>query len=92
MVDLGLQPDAFWALWPRRFALYCERYQARERRADRRAGEVVAMLYNINRDQDKDPTGARWDDFFPQVEPEQSDEQMLDAMMTWARVTAPRES
>lgn len=50
------------------------------------------MLYNVNRDTEKDPTGARWDDFFPQAVREQSDDQMFDAMMMWARATAPRES
>jgi hypothetical protein len=56
------------------------------RREDQRAGEVVAMLYNINRDGKKDPKGMTWLDVFPEnaAPKPQTEEQMLDAMMLWA--------
>lgn len=71
-----------------------DRHFEHERRQDRRAGEIVAMLYNAHRDQKKDVKGATWLDFFPEDKEEtvQTDEQMLEAMKMWARVTAPRES
>jgi hypothetical protein len=58
-------------------------------RADYRAGQLMALVYNVHRDRDKDPKGATWQDFFPQDEPEeQTDEQMLEAMMLWAHTTS----
>lgn len=84
-----------WDLTLRQFSALCAQHRESVRRADRRAGEILALLYNVNRDQQKDPKGATWTDFFPEWDEsaaEQSDEQMLDAMMIWARATAPRES
>lgn len=47
------------------------------------------MLYNINRDSDKDPNGLEWWDFYTEwkEETEQSEEQMLEHMKLWASTT-----
>lgn len=49
------------------------------------------MLYNVNRDRDKDPSGTVWTDFFPewkeQEEP-QSEDKMFAAMLLWSKATA----
>lgn len=57
---------------------------------DRRAGEIVAMLYNINRDVKKDPKGKTWLDIFPDPEApkvaprEQTGAEILESMRMWA--------
>lgn len=91
---MGLADAALWGLTLRQFALLCDRHRMQERRADRRAGELLAMLYNINRDRTKDPSGADWLDFFPEWDEAavQSDEQMYEAMLLWTRATAIAES
>jgi alpha-ketoglutarate-dependent taurine dioxygenase len=69
----------------RQFDGLAKRYQAKQRREDRRAGEVVAILHNIHRDAKTD--AITWLDVFPEHQepkPEQTDEQMLEAMMMWA--------
>lgn len=79
-----------WDLTLRQFVALTERRSEERCAADRRAGQIVAMLYNINRDQKKDPAGATWLDFYPEWnEPTgpQTEEQMLDAMMMWVRAT-----
>ncbi len=63
--DLGLDGAAVWQLTLRQLDALAERHWAAERAADRRAGEIVAMLYNANRDSKKDPKGATWLDFYP---------------------------
>ncbi len=65
-----------------------ERYKEGLARADRRAGEVVAMLYNVNRDGQKDPKGSDWLDFFPEHRPKewQGQDAMFDALMMWTKV------
>lgn len=67
-----------------------ERHREHERRADRRAGEVAALMANINRDTKKRREPFTWLDIFPEYkEPEkpQTDEQMLAAMQMWALVS-----
>lgn len=81
-----------WDLTLRQFVALRERWEAEQRAADHRAGQIAVMLYNVHRDRAKDPRGATWMDFFPQWKEDrggpQTDEQMFDAMMIWARVTA----
>lgn len=67
-----------------------ERYRAREKRADRRAGGVIAAMYNINtREKETDPV-QDWTDFFsewkePTEEPEeQTEEEMFEIMKLFA--------
>lgn len=89
--DLGLDSATVWTLTPRQFGFLSERHAMAVRMADRRAGEVVAMLYNANRDTKKDPEGATWLSFFPEHRAEpvaQTDEEMLAAMTLWAKATA----
>lgn len=46
------------------------------------------MLYNINRDSKLDPNGLDWQDFFTEwkeAPEEQTEEQMLEAMMLFAK-------
>lgn len=65
--------------------MLAERNNLMVKRADRRAGEVVAILYNLNRDTDKDPQGIQWQDVFPEWKEEkvQSDEEIFEAMQLW---------
>lgn len=62
-----------------------DRWKDQNARGDRRAGEVVAMLYNINRPA-SDKVGKDWRFWFPQGEAqeEQSDEEMFRAMKMFA--------
>lgn len=81
----------FWGLTLRQFTLIAERHKEHERRKDQRAGDVLAMLYNINRDAKKDPDGKTWLDFYPEHKPPkkpQTEEQMLEAMKMWAAATS----
>lgn len=75
---------------PRQFGLLVKRYQRHREEADRRSGEIVAMLYNANRDSEKDPNGLEWRDFFPEWKPEpqeQTEEEMFQTMMLLAKST-----
>lgn len=61
-----------------------ERFRERNKREDRRSGEIVALLFNVNRDSEKSPQGINWMDVFPEwkePEPEQTEEEMLKTMM-----------
>ena len=72
---------------PRQFSYLVERFREENKREDRRAGEVVSILYNINRDTEKDPKGLDWTAVFPEwkeeqrEQEEQTDEQMYATMM-----------
>lgn len=73
---------------PRQFNYLAERHQERVKREDRRAGEIVAMLYNANRDSEKDPSGLDWRDFFPEWKEkstEQTEEEMFKAMLMFTK-------
>lgn len=75
---------------PRQFSLLTDRYREQVKREDRRAGEIVAMLYNANRDSEKDPSGIGWMDVFGEWKEqptEQSEDQMFEAMMLWTKRT-----
>ena len=66
------------------FGKMVERFRERNKREDRRAGEIVALLFNTNRDTEKMPEGLTWQDVFPEwkeEQEEQTDEQMLATMM-----------
>jgi hypothetical protein len=67
---MGLRDDRFWALTPRLFRLLQDRWYEHERRQDRRAGEMVAAIYNVNRDPKKSDI-FKWDEFFPGRSPRQ---------------------
>ena len=69
----------------RLFLKLAERHRERTRREDRRAGEIIAILYNINRDSQKDPKGLDWQDVFPEWKEEepQSEDEMFEAMQLW---------
>jgi hypothetical protein len=67
------------------------------KREDRRAGEVVAIVYNANRDTDKDPNGIDWRDVFPEwkeqpkEEPEeQTEDEMFEMMQRLVKLTEGR--
>lgn len=62
----------------------------RVKRADRRAGEIFAILYNINRDHKEDPDGMEWQDLFPEwkeAKEPQSEDEMFNAMQMWVTTT-----
>lgn len=67
-----------------------ERYREREKRADRRAGGVMAALYNLQtRAQETDPI-LDWDDFFTEWKgppKEQTEEEMYEKMLQFAAMT-----
>ncbi len=87
--DLRMPGEAVWDLTMRQFVLLTDRWKDEQRRKDRRSGEVVAMLYNVNRDSKKDPDGKSWMDIYPEhaaaAKREQTEDEMLDAMMMWAK-------
>lgn len=75
---------------PRQFDFMWERFRDQQKRADRRAGGVIAMLYNINRDSKLDPNGLDWMDFFTEwKEPSrpQTEDEMFQAMIMWTQST-----
>lgn len=75
---------------PRLFSHLVERHNEKVKREDRRAGEIVAILYNANRNVEKDPAGIEWQDVFTEwkePEREQSEEEMLANMRLWAEAT-----
>lgn len=85
--------ETFWQLTPRLVVNLIRRWRDAQRAADRRAGEVAAMIYNAHRDAKKDPKGRTWIDVFPQwkeKKPVQSEDQMFAAMMMWAQATKGR--
>lgn len=45
------------------------------------------MLYNINRDGERDPKGAEWWDFFTEWKPIQTEMDMYEAMLAWTQPT-----
>lgn len=68
---------------PRRFSYLVKRFEERQKREDHRAGEIIAMIYNANRDTEVDRKGLNWDAWFPQwkEEPgEQTDDEMFEMM------------
>lgn len=86
---MGLRDDQFWALTPRLFRLLQDRWYEHERRQDRRAGEMVAAIYNVNRDPKKSDI-FKWDEFFPGrsvAKRQQSEQEMFDNMMAWVAKT-----
>ena len=74
---------------PRLFSFMLERWRDQVKREDRRGGEIVAMLYNINRDTEKDPRGIDWQDVYTEwkEEHEQTEEEMLQVMQMFAAST-----
>lgn len=89
-MDLGLSDEFFWSLTLDLFVRLVEAGREREKRADRRSGEIVAMLANVNRDAKKQPEPWTWLDIYPEWKParrEQTEEGMLAAMMMWSRIT-----
>lgn len=69
--------------------LLADRHKERVKREDRRAGEVVAILYNINRDSEKDPRGMDWQDVFAEWKEErfEDEDEMFAAMKLFAQST-----
>ena len=72
------------------FSLLVERYQTHEKREDRRAGGVIAALYNLNtRTSETDPIHD-WQDFFTEwkldqsEQPAQTEEEMFEVMKLFA--------
>ena len=67
-----------------------ERHNQKVKREDRRAGEIIAILFNINRDAEKMPNGIDWQDVFPEWKeerPEQTEEEMFLVMAGFAKST-----
>lgn len=74
----------------RQFDLLAERRTLELKRADRRAGGIMAALYNIHtRASVTDPI-QDWQNFFPEWKeplPPQTEDEMLEAMMLWTKST-----
>jgi hypothetical protein len=90
-VDLGLSDAEAWALTPRLLFRLLERRGELERlntiRADRRAGEVTALIANVHRDTKKQRDPFSWLDFFPEHRPKpkaQTADEMAVAMRRWS--------
>lgn len=75
--QMGLSSDAFWSMSYVEFALAYKGYSARERAADRRAGEIAATICNASPYWKNPPAGGfQAEDFFPSLqkpEPQQHD-------------------
>jgi hypothetical protein len=73
----------------RQFFSLGERDKTRRRREDRRAGEIIAMFYNANRDTVADPEGMEWQDVFSEWKEvaEKGEGEMLEVMQLLARST-----
>jgi hypothetical protein len=74
----------------KQFVMRAERHRESVKRADRRAGGVIAMLYNLNRDPEKDRDGIDWQDVFTEWKeklPEQTEDELYEAMLLWAKST-----
>lgn len=73
--DLGLTDERFWHLTPKLFSSLLKRHREAQRMANRRAGEVAAAIYSVNRDVRRNPKGFTWLDIFPEdrIEPERPD-------------------
>lgn len=88
--DLRLTNDAFWGLTLRQFVLLGERHRDQEKRADRRAGGIIAALYNIHtRTSETDPV-KDWQDYFTEWKEEsadQTEEQMFETMLLLTKST-----
>lgn len=70
--------------------MLAEWHRDQVKREDRRAGEIVAILFNLNRDVAKDPNGIDWTDVFPEWKESaapMTDEQMFENMMLHAKRT-----
>lgn len=72
------------------FSLLVERSRDQMKRADRRAGGIMAALYNLNaRASETDPIHDWWD-FFSEWKPpmkEQTEEEMLATMLLFTKQT-----
>jgi hypothetical protein len=72
------------------FSLLVERRQRQTKQEDRRAGGIIAALYNLNsRTSETDPI-RDWQDFFTEwKEPEadQTEEEMLEMMLAFTKQT-----
>ncbi len=80
---MGLPDAAFWELTLRHFLLLYDVHQSRERRMDRRFGEIAAIVANVNRSEGAEP--FTWDDFFPRgnEEEEQDEEGLAESFRLW---------
>lgn len=72
---------------PRQFSCLVKRYERRMKQEDRRAGAVIAALYNIHtRESDAAPLQG-WQDFFlewREAPREQTEEEMIEVMRAFA--------
>jgi hypothetical protein len=67
MGEIGWSPRVFWSsTLPDLLAAY-RGYQDKQKRADARAGEIVALMANINRDREKQPDAFTPDIWFPSL-------------------------
>lgn len=72
----------------RQYSYLIKRFEEKEKREDHRAGEIIAMIYNANRNQEEDPQGVEWWDFFPVWKPErekQTEDEMFAMMLQFTK-------
>lgn len=72
---------------PRQFRCLTLRYERKVKQEDRRAGGVIAALYNIHtRESETDPV-KDWQDYFPEwreEQREQTEDEMFELMQLFA--------
>ena len=81
---LGLTDKQFWHLTLAQFNALAKRYLGAEERQDWRAGQICAVIANVNRDPKKRTQAYEAKDFMPsrrQQKKPLSDKQMLDQIM-----------
>ena len=90
-VDLGQPRAAFWDATPREFRALVDRVAERERRADYRAGQVAAIIANVNRDPKQRSQPYQPADFFASVPRADPSVELVQAgLEAWAASFAPQ--
>lgn len=79
---LGLMPEEIWKMTPREFKIISEGWEKQQEVLDRRAAQVVAAIYEQNRNKKKRSKPFSVQDFMPQKGKKQSKEQTPEQMLS----------
>lgn len=74
----------------RQFELLADRRAVELKRADRRAGGIIAALYNIHTRSSETEPVKDWQDYFTEWKEgpeEQTEDKMFETMMRWTQAT-----
>ena len=79
---LGWSPEQFWSCSLPELLAAWRGYQEREQRDDFRAGMIIAMIANANRDAQKKPEPFAPEDFFPSLKDHSREQQQEEEWKT----------